>query len=79
MKVGSFFPPGEYEDVIAAFLADAATCLSTPHDLLVIDVMQNGGGIVCLGIRLLEMVFQDYAEDHTKVYLAFLIYCIQLI
>jgi len=36
-------------------------------DLVVVDVIQNGGGYVCLGLRLLELLVEDYYDDHTKV------------
>ena len=36
-------------------------------DMVVVDVMQNGGGYVCLGLRLLELLVEDYANDHTLV------------
>ena len=62
MKIASFAPPGE-----STFLEHAATCLSTEYDLVVVDVMQNGGGEVCLGLRMLELLIEDYAKDHTKV------------
>ena len=42
-------------------------CLSVDYDMIVVDVMQNGGGYVCLGLRLLELLIEDYYEDHTLV------------
>ena len=65
MKVSSFAPPGLTG--ITGFLNDVETCLATDYDLLVIDVMQNGGGQVCLGLRLLEMLIEDYYNDHSLV------------
>ena len=72
MKVASFSPNaptsnGTYIDAWTGFLSDAATCLDQAHDLIVVDVMQNGGGYVCLGLRLLELLVEDYFYDHTKV------------
>ena len=29
--------------------------------------MQNGGGYVCLGLRLIELLVEDYNVDKTKV------------
>jgi hypothetical protein len=65
MKVSSFAPPGV--SGITGFLNDVETCISTEYDMMVIDVMQNGGGQVCLGLRLLEMLIEDYYNDHTLV------------
>ena len=72
MKVASFSPNapmlnGTYIDAWTGFLTDAATCLDQARDLIVVDVMQNGGGYVCLGLRLLELLVEDYFYDHTKV------------
>jgi hypothetical protein len=68
MKVASFSPPGDtYLDAWAGFLNEAEQCLSTEFDLIVVDVMQNGGGYVCLGLRLIELLVQEYQEDHVKV------------
>jgi hypothetical protein len=68
MRVASFSPPGAtYMDAWDGFLADAQTCLSQQFDLVVVDVMQNGGGYVCLGLRLLELLVQEYSDDHTQV------------
>eukprot|EP01039_Chlorochromonas_danica_P003097 gene3097-3388_t len=68
MKVTSFSPPGDNSTYAAIqFLGNAATCLATNYDMMVVDVMQNGGGYVCLGLRLIEMLVEDYALDHTKV------------
>lgn len=67
MKVASFSPPGEYQDAWAGFLGEAETCLSTDFDMVVVDVMQNGGGYVCLGLRLLELLVEEYEDDHTLV------------
>ena len=67
MKVSSFSPPGDYQDAWAGFLGSAEKCLSVDFDLVVVDVMQNGGGYVCLGLRLLELLIEDYNDDHTKV------------
>jgi hypothetical protein len=44
MKVASFSPPGEYLDAWSLFLNDAKTCLSQNYQMIVVDVMQNGGG-----------------------------------
>ena len=51
MKVSSFSPPGNgYIDAWTHFLDNAKQCLTTEyHDMIVVDVMQNGGGYVCLG------------------------------
>lgn len=68
MKISSFSPPGEYMDAWTHFLDDIATCVnSMDYDLVVVDVMQNGGGYVCLGLRTLEMLIEDYYNDHKKV------------
>lgn len=67
MKVASFSPPGDYLDAWAGFLDEAQQCLSTNFDLIVVDVMQNGGGYVCLGLRLIELLVQEYDEDHVQV------------
>lgn len=58
MKVASFSPPGEYLDAWEMFFDDAKKCLSQDYQLLVVDVMQNGGGYVCLGLRLIELLIQ---------------------
>jgi hypothetical protein len=31
------------------------------------DCAQNGGGYVCLGLRLVELLVEEYEDDHTKV------------
>ena len=67
MKVASFSPPGPYLDAWASFLSDAAACLARNFDTVVVDVVQNGGGYVCLGLRLLQMLVEDYFEDNTRV------------
>eukprot|EP01031_Cornospumella_fuschlensis_P030167 gene30167-36444_t len=67
MKVSSFSPDGFYLDAWAGFLNNAKQCLSTDYDMIVVDVMQNGGGYVCLGLRLLELLVEDYYKDHTAV------------
>ncbi|RYG66027.1 hypothetical protein EON64_10670, partial [archaeon] len=67
MKVSSFSPDGFYLDAWAGFLDNAKQCLSTNYDMIIVDVMQNGGGYVCLGLRLLELLVEDYYNDHTAV------------
>lgn len=67
MKVASFSPPGDYIDAWTNFLDSAEACLSQEFDLAVVDVMQNGGGYVCLGLRLIELLVEDYEDDHTLV------------
>lgn len=67
IKVASFSPNGPYKEAWQGFTSDAAACLGTAHDLVLLDVMQNGGGYVCLGMRLLEMLVEDYAKDHKQV------------
>jgi hypothetical protein len=68
MKVASFSPPGDnYTDAWTHFLNFAETCLSQPFDLVVVDVMQNGGGYVCLGLRLIELLVEAFEDDHTLV------------
>lgn len=67
MKVASFSPEGEWEEAWEAFLNDTQTCLSVEFDMIVVDVMQNGGGYVCLGLRLIELLVEEYEDDHTKV------------
>lgn len=62
MKVSSFAP-----DSIPGFLNDVEACITSDYDMMVVDVMQNGGGQVCLGLRLLELLIEDYFEDHTLV------------
>ncbi len=49
MKVAGFAPPGDYKDAWTGFLNDAKACLSEKVELVIVDVMQNGGGYVCLG------------------------------
>lgn len=65
MKVASFAPSGPTG--FKGFLDDVETCMNTEYDMMVVDVMQNGGGIVCLGLRLLELLIEDYWNDHTQV------------
>ena len=50
MKVSSFSPPGAYIDAWTGFLNNAEQCLQTDYDLIIVDVMQNGGGCdsVCM-------------------------------
>eukprot|EP01033_Poteriospumella_lacustris_P006649 gene6649-4792_t len=68
MKISSFSPEGEYIDAWTRFLTDVQTCITTvDYQLMVVDVMQNGGGYVCLGLRTLEMLVQEYYDDHTKL------------
>lgn len=67
MKVSSFSPDGDYLVAWAGFLDQAKQCLSANFDMIVVDVMQNGGGYVCLGLRLIELLVEDYYNDHTKV------------
>lgn len=68
MKISSFSPPGEYLDAWTHFLNDVGTCLTAmDYDMMVVDVMQNGGGYVCLGLRTLEMIIESYYNDHKKV------------
>jgi hypothetical protein len=68
MKVASFSPPGDsYLEAWTGFLDEAEQCLSTEFDLIVVDVMQNGGGYVCLGLRLIELLVEEYEQDHVKV------------
>ena len=62
MKVASFAP-----DSVMGFLNDVETCINSEYDLMVVDVMQNGGGIVCLGLRLLELLIEDYYNDHSQI------------
>lgn len=62
MKVSSFAPASTM-----GFLQDVESCLNSEYELMVVDVMQNGGGIVCLGLRLLELLIEDYWLDHTLV------------
>lgn len=62
MKVSSFAPASTQ-----GFLSDVQTCITSSYDMMVIDVMQNGGGSVCLGLRLLELLIEDYYYDHTLV------------
>lgn len=67
MKVASFSPPGFYLTAWEGFLNEAQQCLSATYDVVVVDVMQNGGGYVCLGLRLIELLVEDFYNDHTKV------------
>ena len=62
MKVSSFAPAS-----IPGFMTDMEACITSDYDMMVIDVMQNGGGQVCLGLRLLELLIEDYYNDHTLV------------
>jgi len=69
MKVSSFSPNSpnstNYTDAWAGFVGDAQKCLSVDFDMIVVDVMQNGGGYVCMGIRLMELLVEDFYNDHT--------------
>ena len=70
MKVASFSPQVDGTDYQAnwkGFLGSAQTCLDTEYDMIVVDVMQNGGGYVCLGLRLLQLLIPKYWNDNTKV------------
>jgi hypothetical protein len=67
MKIASFSPPGDYQDAWSSFLGNAEKCLDTEYDMIVVDVMSNGGGYVCLGWRMLELLIEDFNIDHTKV------------
>jgi hypothetical protein len=67
MQVSSFSSTGFYLTTWEGFLGQAQTCLSQQFDMLVVNVMQNSGGYVCLGIRLLELLVEDYFDDHTLV------------
>jgi len=76
MKVGSFSPSNaanETDFMIAweGFVGDIETCLNEHFDMVVLDVMQNGGGYVCLGIRLMEMLVEDFFDDHTKTQMVY--------
>lgn len=64
MKVSSFSPSN-----FVAFLNDVETCLNSEYDMMVVDVMQNGGGIVCLGLRLLELLVEDFYYNHSLVWM----------
>jgi hypothetical protein len=68
MKVSSFSPPGANDtDAWTKFLDSAEKCLSSNFDMILVDVIQNTGGYVCLGLRLIELLVEDYENDHTKV------------
>jgi len=70
MKVASFLPqvyPQNYYANWQGFLKSAETCLSTDFDMIVVDAMQNGGGYVCLGLRLLQLLVPEYFHDNTRV------------
>ncbi|GMH72351.1 hypothetical protein TL16_g05892 [Triparma laevis f. inornata] len=68
MKVASFSPNSTgYLAAWTGFTEDTSRCLDESFDMIVVDVMQNGGGYVCMGLRLLEMLIEDYWNDHTKV------------
>jgi hypothetical protein len=67
MKVSSFSPDGYYLDAWSEFLNSVEQCLSVDYDMIVVDVMQNGGGYVCLGLRLIELLVEDYENDHVQV------------
>jgi hypothetical protein len=68
MKVSSFSPPGEdYLVAWSGFLSAAQVCLSSSYDMIIVDVIQNGGGYVCLGLRLIELLVEDYDNNHTLV------------
>ena len=68
MKVASFSPDGtDYLDAWSGFLGEVEQCLSVDFDLIVVDVMQNGGGYVCLGLRLIELLVEEYDNDHVLV------------
>jgi len=65
MKIASFAPPGV--DGTKGFLESMQKCQSADYDMMVIDVMANGGGNVCLGLRSLELLVEDYWNDHKLV------------
>jgi hypothetical protein len=72
MKVPSFSPPGnDYMVAWEGFLDEIQQCLTVEVDLIVVDVMQNGGGYVCLGLRLLELLIEDYEDDHELVQMVY--------
>lgn len=67
-QVASFSPDADsYTEAWTGFLGEAQQCLQADYELIVVDVMQNGGGYVCLGLRLLELLIEDYQDDHTLV------------
>eukprot|EP00300_Choanocystis_sp_HF-7_P021851 c20957_g1_i1.p1 GENE.c20957_g1_i1~~c20957_g1_i1.p1 ORF type:complete len:678 (+),score=128.45 c20957_g1_i1:265-2034(+) len=68
MKIGSFSPPGDsYLVAWNGFLDDVKTCLSVKYHYVVVDVVQNGGGYVCLGLRTLTMLIKEFNENHDLV------------
>jgi hypothetical protein len=67
--VGSFSPPGPYRSAWQLFISDATTCLSgagEAYETVVLDVMQNGGGYVCLGYRLLTLLFPYFHANTSR-------------
>eukprot|EP00928_Gymnodinium_smaydae_P099573 TRINITY_DN9542_c0_g1_i1.p1 TRINITY_DN9542_c0_g1~~TRINITY_DN9542_c0_g1_i1.p1 ORF type:complete len:596 (-),score=80.20 TRINITY_DN9542_c0_g1_i1:188-1975(-) len=63
MKVRSFEPEGMD---LNGFIDDALTCLQTPFDFVILDVMQNGGGIVGLGYRLTQILVEKFWREPTR-------------
>jgi hypothetical protein len=61
MKVRSFEP-----DSTTSFVDDLLTCLQTPFDVVIIDVMQNGGGSIDLGYKLATLLVEEFHKNPTK-------------
>lgn len=51
----------KFSEYRAGFLGEVEQCLSADYDMIVVDVMQNGGGYVCLGLRLIELLVSAHA------------------
>jgi len=61
MKVRSFEP-----DSTTNFVDDLLTCLQTPFDVVILDVMQNGGGSIDLGYKLATLLVEEFHTNPTK-------------
>jgi len=67
MKIRSFEPASEsFDDPVELFINDALTCLQSQFDFVLIDVMQNGGGVIGLAYRLLQILVEDFWHEPTK-------------
>jgi len=72
MKIRTFEPTSDTsQDPLKLFIDDALKCLQTPFDFVVLDVMQNGGGIVALAFRLLQILVPKYWHEPTSALYAY--------
>lgn len=69
LKVASFSPPGDnYTEAWIEFLNDVETCLETDYEMIVVDVMGNGGGKRWSCLHLLDrfVIFKFRAITYTS-------------